>query len=284
VAALQSLINGESIFAQRLRNAKKPMVVIGSGVMKREDAGHVLSLVAELAKTVPLLQAEWNGVNILHHAAGRVAALDLGYQSSSSSAAPEVVFLLGADETAVPESAFVVYQGHTFDKGAENADVLLPATPYTEHDATYVNTEGRAQQTALVLDPIGETKEGWQILRALSEAAGVPLPYDSKDQLHQRLKDVAPALVQSVGELQPSSAFQELSLKTFAGLASSASPAPLTPALKDYYFTDAISRNSKAMALCSSEYTYGNPPQPMAMPVAQYMADLKTGAHAHLSQ
>lgn len=38
-------------------------------------------------------------------------------------------------------------QGHHGDRGAARADVVLPATTYTEKYATYVNFEGRPQST-----------------------------------------------------------------------------------------------------------------------------------------
>ena len=49
------------------------------------------------------------------------------------------------------------------------ADVVLPGATYTEKDATYVNTEGRAQLTRLAVSSPGQAREDWKILRALSE-------------------------------------------------------------------------------------------------------------------
>lgn len=59
--------------------------------------------------------------------------------------------------------------GHHGDKGAMMADVILPGAAYTEKNATYVNTEGRAQQTQLAVTPPGMAREDWKIIRALSE-------------------------------------------------------------------------------------------------------------------
>lgn len=59
----------------------------------------------------------WNGFNVIHESASRVAALDLGFQPSvaarSSKAPAKFVYLLGADDwedAEVPADAFVVYQ------------------------------------------------------------------------------------------------------------------------------------------------------------------------------
>ena len=49
------------------------------------------------------------------------------------------------------------------------ADVVLPGAAYTEKTATYVNTEGRAQQTLPALNPPGMARQDWKIIRAISE-------------------------------------------------------------------------------------------------------------------
>src|SRR4029450_357878 len=128
--------------------------------------------------------AGWNGFNVLHTAASRVAGLDLNFvpgKGNIDPAALDVGYLLGADELdMVPLRApFVVYQGSHGDAGAERADVVLPGAAYTEKSATYVNLEGRAPSTARAAFPPGEAKEDWTILRALSAHAGHTLPYDA---------------------------------------------------------------------------------------------------------
>lgn len=62
-----------------------------------------------------------------------------------------------------------IYLGHHGDVGAPMADVILPGAAYTEKAATYVNTEGRAQQTRVAVTPPGMAREDWRIIRAVSE-------------------------------------------------------------------------------------------------------------------
>lgn len=59
--------------------------------------------------------------------------------------------------------------GHHGDDGAELADVILPSATYTEKQGTYVNVEGRTQETLYAVTPPGYAREDWKILRALSE-------------------------------------------------------------------------------------------------------------------
>ena len=120
---------------------------------------------------------DWRVLNVLHRVASQVAALDLGYEAGVASIRqnkPDVLFLLGADAGAVtradlPKDCFVVYQGHHGDAGAEMADCVLPGAAYTEKQATYVNMEGRAQQTIAALTPPGMARQDWKIIRAISE-------------------------------------------------------------------------------------------------------------------
>lgn len=131
-----------------------------------------------------------------------MAALDIGYTPGVDKireSSLKVLFLIGADEEAIeksdlPENCFVIYQGHHGDRGANIADAILPGAAYTEKQATYVNTEGRAQQTLPAVSPPGQAREDWKIIRALSEIIGVPLPYDTLGDIRCRLGEIAPHL------------------------------------------------------------------------------------------
>ena len=63
-----------------------------------------------------MVRDDWNGYNVLHDSASRVAALDLGFlpaARASSAPAPKLVYLVGSDdysEADVPKDAFVIYQ------------------------------------------------------------------------------------------------------------------------------------------------------------------------------
>ncbi len=141
------------------------------------------------------------------------------------------------------DKAFVIYQGHHGDAGANRADVILPGAAYTEKNGTYVNTEGRVQLGRLAAFPPGEAREDWTILRALSEVVGERLPYDNLGQLRQRLIEVNPgfAAIDQV-EAAPRGGFGAF------GAAGTLDPAPLAVAVENFYMTDPISRASETMA------------------------------------
>ena len=166
---------------------KRPIWLIGQGALARKDGAAILSLAAKAAQAAGAIQDGWNGFGVLHTAASRVGALDLGFvpgaggqnaQAMAAEGAVDVLFLLGADEIEVDPGAFVIYIGTHGDRGAHRADVILPGAAYPEKSGLYVNTEGRVQMAGRAAFPPGDAREDWAILRALSDVLGRKLPYD----------------------------------------------------------------------------------------------------------
>ncbi len=263
--ALTALLDGTHDFAGRLRDAKKPMVIVGQGALRRPDGAAVLAAAWKLAGAVGGLSAAWHGFNVLHTAAARVGALDLGFVPATGARGFEammgggvdVLWLLGADEfdtARIGADTFVVYQGHHGDRGAARADVILPGSAYTEKPGTFISTEGRVQRSLLGVFPPGEAREDWRIIRAFSEAIGRTLPYDSLEALRARLEQVN-AVFGRVGFLPR---FGTGDPAGPAGDPAALDDAPFVPAIANYYQTDPISRASPTMAACTETF-YGTP-------------------------
>jgi NADH-quinone oxidoreductase subunit G len=255
---LTSLHDGTHGFAQVLRDAKRPLILVGQGALTRPDGAAVLAAAWRLAESAGALLADWHGFAVLHTAIARVGALDLGFVPGPDGlgldgmmgGGVDVLWLLGADEfdtSRIGADTFVVYQGHHGDRGAARADVILPGAAYTEKDGTYVNTEGRVQQGWRALFPPGDAREDWRILRAFSEIVGHKLPYDTIAEVRARLAAVNPV-------------FGRAGMHRFGATDRTAphgDPAALAadsfvPAISDYYQTNPISRASLTMAACSS--------------------------------
>ena len=141
-------------FAETLKTAERPLIIVGAGALARPDGAAVAALAAKAAIELGAVKEGWNGFCVLHTAASRVGALELGFVpgegglnagAMANSNALDVLFLLGADEIDVPSGAFVVYIGSHGDNGAHRADVILPGAAYPEKSGIYVNTEGRVQ-------------------------------------------------------------------------------------------------------------------------------------------
>ncbi|XP_030066553.1 NADH-ubiquinone oxidoreductase 75 kDa subunit, mitochondrial [Microcaecilia unicolor] len=266
---LKDIASGKHPFSKVLSQAKKPMVVVGSSTLQRRDGAALhaaVSAIAHGARVSSGVAGDWKVLNILHRVASQVAALDLGYKPGVDAIRnnpPKVLFLLGADAGCItradlPKDCFIIYQGHHGDMGAPMADVVLPGAAYTEKSATYVNTEGRAQETLVAVTPPGMAREDWRIIRAISELAGMTLPYENLDQVRNRLQEVSPNLVRydDVEEANYFKQATELSKVVNQQLLMD----PLMPpqlTIKDFYRTDPISRASQTMAKCVKAVTEG---------------------------
>uniref|UniRef100_A0AAX7TMX2 NADH-ubiquinone oxidoreductase 75 kDa subunit, mitochondrial n=1 Tax=Astatotilapia calliptera TaxID=8154 RepID=A0AAX7TMX2_ASTCA len=248
-SVLKQLANGTHAFCKVLSAAKRPVVVVGSGALQREDGVAILSAVSTIAQNARAssgVEDSWKVLNVLHRVASQVAALDLGYKAGVDAIRknpPKVLFLLGADAGCIsradlPKDSLIIYQGHHGDVGAPMADIILPSAAYTEKNGTYVNTEGRSQHTKIAVTAPGVAREDWKIIRALSELTGVTLPYDSLDEIRSRLAEVSPNLVRydDVEEANYFKQANELAMTVNQELLA----APLVPpqlTVKDFYMT-----------------------------------------------
>jgi len=235
---------------------KRQIWLVGQGALARPDGAAVLSAVAKAAVSTGALVDGWNGFSVLHSAAARVGGLDIGFvpgdggltAAAMVDGGVDMLFLLGADEIDVESRAFVVYIGTHGDRGAQRADVILPGAAYTEKSGIYVNTEGRVQMTGRAAFPPGDAREDWAILRALSEAAGSKLPYDSLAQLRGALFKAFPHL-QHIGVITPGDPDDIRKLATCGGAMDKA---PFRSPIEDFYLTNPIARASAVMAECSA--------------------------------
>ncbi len=220
---------------------KAPVIIIGQGALREADGLAVMAKVQELAAK------SGAKVLVLHTAAARVGAMDIGAVTEGGMAAAidgaEVIYNLGADEVEIDAGAFVIYQGSHGDRGAHRADVILPGAAYTEENGLFVNTEGRPQLAMRAGFAPGEAKENWAILRALSAEVDAKLPYDSLAQLRT-------ALIAEVPHL--SKIDQVVENEVVALESEPLGKADFMPAVKDFYLTNPIARASQLMAELSA--------------------------------
>ncbi|KAI9823345.1 MAG: NADH dehydrogenase (ubiquinone) 78K chain precursor, 5-prime end [Thelocarpon impressellum] len=257
-AALKKALAGP--FGKKLQNAKRPMVIVGSGVTEHGDAKAIYELIGGFVdkNSSNFITPEWNGYNVLQRAASRAGAFEVGFTVPSPAVAEtkaKFVWLLGADEISeqdIPKGAFVVYQGHHGDRGAKLADVVLPGAAYTEKSGTYVNTEGRVQVTRAATSIPGAGREDWKIVRAASEYLGAPLPYDDIAALRDRMEEISPALTRY--DIVEPAALGALAKTQLVDQNKGSKPtgAPLRQVVENFFFTDVISRSSPTMARCAA--------------------------------
>lgn len=244
---LADVAAGKHSFADVLKNAKNPIVLVGAGATSRADGAAVLAQAAKLASDIGAIKDGWNGFAVLHSAASTVGALDIGFAGGNIANGADVVFSLGADDVEIAPGAFVVYIGTHGERGAHRADVILPGAAYTEKSGLFVNTEGRVQMAERASFPPGDAREDWAIIRALSDVVGKKLPFDSLAQLRQAIFKQAPHLMR----LDQIEAGDVSAISTLAGKGGTVDKAPFKSPVEDFYLTNPIARASAVMAECS---------------------------------
>jgi NADH-quinone oxidoreductase subunit G len=254
---LAELASGSHAFAETLRKAERPLIVLGQGALVRPDGAAVASLAAKAAVELGAIKDGWNGFSVLHTAAARVGGLDVGCVPAQGGLRAgemaaygtiDLAFLLGADEVEMARGTFVVYIGSHGDRSAHRADVILPGAAYTEKFGIYVNTEGRVQAASRAVFPPGDAREDWAILRALSERLGHKLPYDSLAALRAAMFKAHPHL-QRLDEIAIG---DPADMRKLASLGGTTDKAPFNSSIEDFYLTNPIARASAVMAECSA--------------------------------
>ncbi|KPP96618.1 NADH-quinone oxidoreductase subunit NuoG [Erythrobacter sp. HL-111] len=241
-----------------MKAAKRPAVILGGAALAKGALAPALKLVDKF-KLVRVLEdgSPWNGFNVLHMAAARMGSLMLGFareggMADLAAAQPKVLLSLGADEMDYEPFAdsLKVYIGHHGDRGAHAADIILPAASYAEKDGTYVNTEGRVQFAEKAVFAPGDAREDWTILRALADALGVSVGFDSFEELQMAMMREVPALgeegLADYGELPKpdTNAKAEGVIEAYP--------------IRDFYLTNPIARASAVMQRCSAELLHAD--------------------------
>jgi NADH-quinone oxidoreductase subunit G len=260
-AVLRAIADGSHPFADVLKAAKRPMVLLGRGAIARPDGAAVLAAAWTAARHANALRPDWHGFNLLHLFGGQVGALAVGFVpgpegrdlAGMMNGGVEVLWLLGADGfdiSAIGAETFVIYQGHHGDAAAARADVILPGAAYTEKDATYLNTEGRVQRAYRAVHPPGEAREDWAILRAISGVLGRPLPFDTLAALREAMAAAHPELARV--DADPPRGCPDPSGP--AGDPAAVGEAPFAYPITNYWQAEPIGRASEVMAECARTY------------------------------
>ena len=250
---LSQLLDGKNEFFEVLKKAEKPLILVGQAALVGQNGEAILKAISKLCDEVGALSDTWNGLGILQTAASRVGGLDIGFSSNLGAEdivkSSEVLFLLGADEINLDQKkGFVIYIGSHGDNGAQNADVILPASAYTEKSGIYVNTEGRVQMTARAAFAPGEAKDDWAIIRALSEVLEHKLPFDSLADLRKNLFENYPHMA----NINAIKAGDYKELEKLGSHPVKLGKQAFSSLIKDFYLTNPIARASAVMAECSA--------------------------------
>jgi NADH-quinone oxidoreductase subunit G len=250
---LDLIEKGKSEFADSLKLAKKPVIIVGDGVYSRPDSAAIFSQISSICKKYNIIREDWNGFNILHNHASTVGALDIGFFAKSESSKAinmakasvsgelDILFLLGADELEIPQShdSLIIYIGHHGDKSANIADIVLPAAAFTEKDASYINNEGILQEAFKAVPAPGKALAEYDIIFKIANALNIDLGFSDLAILRKSLSN----------ELIKLNSNNHISFTSKDKILDM----PIESIKFDFYLSNSISRASKTMASCSKE-------------------------------
>ena len=247
---VQEILEGKNSFCDKLKLTEKPVMIVGQGALTGDKGSEFLDLCIELAYKFNFINNEWNGFNVLHTAASRAGAMSIDFIPEEDGKNTEeiingckeglikTIFLLGADELQLSDldNCYVIYQGHHGDKGANNADLILPSAAFCEQNGLYMNTEGRVQESVRSVFPVGEAKEDWEIIRLISEALNLNSDFQTHEELRNKIYKEYP-------NLDPFNDFQRNTLPEKKD-GNDISGHKFSEAITNYWFTNSIARAS----------------------------------------
>jgi NADH-quinone oxidoreductase subunit G len=194
-----------SSFKDVLTGGKNAAVLVGNFAMQHPQAGEILAAANALGVKVGVFGEAANSVG------GYVAGLPTAGNVNDVLGKKKIVLvnvepeLDCADPIAAREAldgAEFVVSLTSWKTGLEYADVLLPIGPFTESSGTFVNCEGRVQSFHATVNPLGNARPGWKVLRVLGSLLGREgFEFDTIEQVRAAClngKDVTARLSNSV--------------------------------------------------------------------------------------
>jgi NADH-quinone oxidoreductase subunit G len=242
-AALARVLDGP--IGASLGSGKNAAILLGNFAQQHPAAAQLHAIAQQLAgqlgAKLGFLGEAANSVG------GYLAGLPQGANAGALIAQPRRAYmLLGAEpelDCADPSAAFAAMRAAQFvvalsafrHKAAEYAHIMLPIAPFTETAGTFISTEGRVQGFHPAVQPLGEARPAWKVLRVLGGLLGLAgFEQDSIEQVRAEAlggRDLAAALSNET-RVQPAVA----SAGTVSGLQRVAD-VPI-------YFADALARRS----------------------------------------
>lgn len=200
ISTLIDILNNKHDFSAILRNAKNPMILIGEQAITGDDGIAVINLCKKIANQFNMIREDWNGFNFIAQNTGLINGLELDFTTSGgiesiyekiTNSDIKLTFLMGVDDAIdfnKIKNSFIVYFGSNGDKGANNADIILPTPAYTEKEAIFVNIEGRPQKTKKATHPLGDALDEFAIINIIASKLNVDLDFNDINSIRSKIQ------------------------------------------------------------------------------------------------
>ena len=240
------------------------MILLGQGALNHLHAGTIRALAGRLAQQTGMklgvltpgnsAGAWWAGA-VPHRIAQGMPAKTAGANASQIADLDVKTVLLYGVEPSIDHSDPIRLQG-MLDRaktviafGAfrsavpDQADIVVPISPYTECSGSYLNCNGIVQVSSPALSPRGNSRPGWKVLRVLGNFLSLPdFDYDDVAQVATELGHPPEVLMQADRAQIPVSEDVDSASAHADGLFS-------LVAERSIYQADPIVRRSRALSL-----------------------------------
>jgi NADH-quinone oxidoreductase subunit G len=176
VVAPSELVEKISGYKEILSGGKNAAVLLGNFAQQHPQAAQIHAAAQALGVKVGFLGEAANSVG------GYVAGLPTANVDSILSrkaflllnVEPELDCADPQAATAAMRRAQYVISLSAYKTGLDYAHVLLPIAPFTETPGSFISTEGRLQSFHATVNPLGEARPAWKVLRVLGTMLGRP--------------------------------------------------------------------------------------------------------------
>lgn len=93
---------------------------------------------------------------------------------------------------ALAKLDFFVMQEIFFSETCKYADVILPASPSLEKEGTFTSTERRIQRLGQVMEPLGNSRPDWRIVKDIANRLGANWDYAHPSEIYAELAPLTP--------------------------------------------------------------------------------------------
>ncbi len=192
------------IYAQ----AKKAMILIGSGLWSHLDPKEIAMASSNLALVTGHMGKESCGILILLEKCNSQGAVDIGLfsymeEDGKKDLLPKALegklkalYLIGGNpfvsspafgRQALEKIPLIIVQDLFMTETAEKAHIVLPACSFVEKGGTFTNLERRVQKLNPLRSPLGQSKSDFDIFLSLLRLLECPIPGETPEAILEKI-------------------------------------------------------------------------------------------------
>ncbi len=259
LSILNEILSNKSEICKEIKEASFPIMIIGQEAVSIKEGFNVIELCKKIAQKYNFITQDYNNLNYLSRSTGLVNGMALDFTSEKNchnildecqNDQIKMVILHNVDDDIdfnKIKNCYTIYIGSHGDKGAHNADIIIPSNCFTEKTCHYINLEGRIQKSNKAIFSPTNAFDDFTIISDIAKSCNIKLDFDN-------IEDARSEIFKT---LQPSNNFIKSNF---------IEPKKATPQLSqkinyhnfNYYLTNPIARSSPTLTICSKELANDN--------------------------